>query len=96
MGWETQAPPIRTYQAVYYIVLPEDNKVLHSYEIGEYSTPNEHLGDWGSFRNTYPDCPLIPVDTHHALLLAWVDLPTMTRNRPYLDETIKAAIALVA
>jgi len=40
--------------------------------------------------------PMIPVDTHHALEMGWVDMDRMARNRPYLDDAIKAAIALVA
>lgn len=97
MGWEVVESQPNSYSAMYYLVLPEDNKVLYSYDLDNYKTPMEWLGDFNSFRTSQgTNTPYIPIDTHHAMLLEWVDLQTMSRNRPYLDETIKAAIALVA
>jgi hypothetical protein len=95
--WEVQGGPPSTLSAVYYLVLPDDNKVLYAYELHENTTPLENYGTFSGFKGVQAvGTPLIPVDTHHALLLGWVDIDTMARNRPYLDDAIKAAIALVA
>lgn len=83
--------------AHYYLVLPADNVVLYSTELGEYSTPLSYCGGFDMFKGfVLQGTPLIPVDTHHALLMNWVDMDRMARNRPYMDDAIKAAIALVA
>ena len=86
-----------TTDAHYYLVLPTDNEVLYSTELGEYTTPMVYAGTFDMFKGfVIQGTPLIPVDTHHALLMNWVDMDRMARNRPYLDDAIKAAIALVA
>lgn len=96
MGWEINNAPPNSLSAVYYLVLPTDFKVLFSYELNN-STPMEYAGNFQQFTGSQPHgTPFIPLDTHHALLLEWVDMDTMARNRPYLDDAIKAAIALVA
>ena len=81
--------------ALYFLVLPQDLVVLYAYDCNT-STPMKHVGNYDSFETIQRDAPLIPMDTHHALLMNWVDMDQMARNRPYLDDAIKAAIALVA
>ena len=94
-GVITAEPAVNAAQ--YYLVLPTENIILYATELGEYMSPAMHNGDFEGFKNMWASgTPLIPVDTHHALLLDWVDMDRMARNRPYLDDAIKAAIALVA
>jgi hypothetical protein len=95
MGWEVTTAAPTTLSALYYLVLPSDYEVLYAYDANG-TPPMKHTGDFNSFAINQGDCPLIPMDTHHALLMDWVDMDTMARNRPYLDDAIKAAIALVA
>jgi hypothetical protein len=98
MSWEvvsTYSPP--TLEAIYFLSLPDENAVLYHSELSNYTTPMYYAGDLSGFQSHYPQgTPLIPLDTHSALVLGWVDVDRMMRNRPYLDEKIKAAIALVA
>lgn len=101
MGWEVEqdtgyTPPPKV-GAVYYLVLPTDNIVMNSINLNGSWAPSEYAGTFDQFIGTLlTGTPLIPLDTHHALLLEWVDIDRMARNRPYLDDAIKAAIALVA
>lgn len=101
MGWEVEqdtgyTPPPKV-GAVYYLVLPFDNVVINSTDLTSSWTPSEYVGTLDMYMSTLmTGTPLIPVDTHHALLMGWVDMDRMARNRPYLDDAIKAAIALVA
>ncbi len=95
--WAVQTVQPTYQEAQYFLILESENKVLYANQLTPYSAPFEHFGDFASFVSMQgPDCPLIPVDTHTALSLNWVDMQRMVRNRPYLDETMKAAIALVA
>jgi len=99
MGWqveqETGYQPPPKVEAVYYLVLPTDNVVLHSTDPTTNSV--EYSGTLDMFESTLlTGTPMIPMDTHHALIQGWVDMARMARNRPYLDDAIKAAIALVA
>lgn len=98
MTWEVVSsisPP--TLDAVYFLVLPDESVVLYNTELIKYATPLCYSGDLSGFQSYHPQgTPLIPLDTHSALVLGWVDVDRMMRNRPYLDEKIKAAIALVA
>lgn len=99
MGWDVYETPVSPVSrpAVYFLVLPDSNEVLYSYEISEFNAPMHHSGDFAYFINGQGSgVPLIPMDSHHALLLGWVTIDEMARNRPYLDDAIKAAIALVA
>lgn len=101
MGWEVEQdagyqPPPKV-GAVYYLVLSADNVVMNSSELQSTWTPSEYVGTLDMFLSTQiTGTPMIPVDTHHALEMGWVDIDRMSRNRPYLDDAIKAAIALVA
>lgn len=96
MGWEVPMSQPSTNSAVYFLELPTDYEILYAYDLGS-STPMVHNGDFNSFANSQgTGTPLIPMDTHHALLMDWVDMDRMARNRPYMDDAIKAAIALVA
>lgn len=86
-----------TLNAVYFVILPTDNVVLYGSSLDTYGTPLEYIGDFNSFAmSQIAGTPLIPMDTHTALSLGWVEMDRVVRNRPYLDETIRAAIALVA
>lgn len=83
-------------EAVYYLWLPEDNVVLWAY-YSDDTSPTEYVGSLNMFKNTLANgTPMIPMDSHHALCLDWLTMDRMARNRPYLDDAIKAAIALVA
>lgn len=95
--WTIQAPvPPPPLTAVYYLWLPEDNVILHALYFND-TEPLEFYGDLTMLRGNYPEgTPFIPMDSHHALCLKWLDIDRMARNRPYLDDAIKAAIALVA
>ena len=96
--WSIQstATPPPELAAVYYLWLPEDNVVLHALYFND-TDPQEYSGDLRMFRGSYADgTPFIPMDSHHALSLKWLTMDRMARNRPYLDDAIKAAIALVA
>lgn len=96
MSWEVDNTPPGSVSAVYYLVLPDEYVVLYNTELILNSSMT-HNGDFNSFCSMRGiGTPLIPLDTHHALLLGWVDIDRMARNRPYLDDKIKAAIALVA
>lgn len=96
MGWEISSASPVTSAAVYFLVLPDEFIVLYNTELNS-SVPMTHNGDFNSFCSAQIfGTPLIPMDTHHSLLLGWVDMDRMSRNRPYLDDKIKAAIALVA
>ncbi len=97
MGWEiiSSGPPVQM-QAVYYLVLPGDFKVLWSNDLN-MGPALEYMGDYTQFMTMQAyGTPMIPLDTHHAILLNWVTLDVMCRNRPYMDDAVKAAIALVA
>jgi hypothetical protein len=95
MGWDVPSSAPTTQSALYFLVLPTDCEVLYAYDPNG-SPPMSHSGDYNSFAISHGDPPLIPMDTHHALLMDWVDMDRMARNRPYMDDAIKAAIALVA
>lgn len=96
MGFEVAAGSPAQLQAVYYLVLPDEFKVLWANDLS-MNGALEYVGEFTQFltMQTY-GTPMIPLDTHHALLLNWVDMDRMSRNRPYLDDAIKAAVALVA
>lgn len=94
MGWNVPSTAPATMSALYFLVLPQDYEVLYSYDPN--GSPMVHSGDYNSFAINQGEAPLIPMDTHHALLMDWVDMDRMARNRPYMDDAIKAAIALVA
>ena len=101
MGWEVDQdsmnPPPAKVMAVYYLVLSSENVVMNSTDLTSSWAPSEYVGTLDQYMSTLiSGTPLIPVDTHHALEMGWVDMARMSRNRPYLDEAIRAAIALVA
>lgn len=90
------ATPPPSVEAVYYLWLPEDNVVLWAYYSND-TDPEEYIGTLHTYKNSLPTgTPMIPMDSHHALCLSWLTMDRMARNRPYLDDAIKAAIALVA
>lgn len=90
----TTPPP--SVEAVYFLWLPEEQVVLWAHYSDDIN-PSEYQGNIGLFKGTLAtNTPMIPMDSHHALSLNWLDINRMTRNRPYLDEAIRAAIALVA
>ena len=90
----TTPPPL--VEAVYFLWLPEEQVVLWAH-YSDDSSPAEYMGNIGLFKSTLAtNTPMIPMDSHHALSLGWLDMHRMARNRPYLDDAIKAAIALVA
>lgn len=95
--WSIQEQVVapRIIEAVYFLYLPVDGVVLHSTELmgGIYHTAYEGLS---SFISRHEDTPLIPVDIHLAVSLNWVKPDQMSKNMPYLDEKMRAAIALVA
>lgn len=101
MGWEVEqdtgyTPPPKV-GAVYYLVLPADNIVMYATDLNSAWVPSEYVGTLDMYISTLAaGTPLIPLDTHHALIMGWVNMDRMARNRPYLDDAIKAAIALVA
>ena len=101
MSWEVDqdtgnTPPPKV-SAEYYLVLSTDNVVLHATDLSSSWVPTEYIGTFEMWKSTLmAGTPMIPLDTHHALELGWVDMDRMARNRPYLDDAIKAAIALVA
>jgi len=95
--WHIPVSDPVTVSAVYFLILPTDNVVLYGNSLDIYATPMEFIGDFNGFAVSQgTGTPLIPMDTHTALSLGWVEMDRVVRNRPYLDETIRAAIALVA
>lgn len=82
--------------AQYFLLLPVENVVLYKHEISTSMAPTTFTGDFASFANMFPNSPLIPLDAHTALVLNWVNVERMSRNCSYLNDTIRAAIALVA
>ena len=101
MGWEVPQDagytPPPNVEAVYYLVLSADNVVINSTNLSSSWQPSEYIGTLDMYLSTLvAGTPMIPVDTHHALEMGWVDMDRMARNRPYLVDAIKAAIALVA
>ena len=96
MSWDIIAGSPTSLMAVYYLVLPHENIVLYSTECSNHYT-STWTGDLDSFIYAQPTgTPVIPMDPHHAMLLNWVDMDRMARNRPYIDDSIQAAIALVS
>ena len=99
MTWSTPAavaPTPVTYEAVYFLVLEREQVVLHSDELKSWSGPMEWGGNLDSFMGTKAEgTPFIPVDPHTALSLGWLSSIRLANNMPYLDESIRAAIALV-
>jgi hypothetical protein len=97
MGWSIESAPPSTMEAVYFLILPDEFVVLYNTELSEVMPPFIYNGDMQQFIGSQvPGSPLIPLDTHTAMTLNWVDLDRMSRNRPYMNDAIKAAIALVA
>jgi len=96
MSWDVNAGEPVTVTAIYYLVLPHENIVLHSPDCTNHYA-STWTGDLDGFIYAQPTgTPMIPIDPHHAMLLSWVDMDRMARNRPYIDDSVQAAIALVS
>lgn len=88
----TVQPPVR--HAIYFVCLPEYNEVRYNDEI-DTSYCHTFNGSLNSFLRERNEHPLIPVDPFHAITLGWIDIKELSQNALFLNDKIRAAIALV-
>lgn len=95
MTWRIESTQPSTLTAVYFFALPVDNVILWAEDLT--SVPTKYNGDLRWFLiYEVNDRPVIPLDMHNAICLNWLQPYELARNMEYIDDSIRAAVALVA
>lgn len=92
--WQIEKSQPSTQTAVYFFALPVDGVVLNNHELT--NAPLRYYGnlqDWLQYE-AY-DKPVIPLDAHNVICLNWASPEEIVKNMEYLDDTVRAAIALI-
>lgn len=91
---EQYSPPTLR-EAMYFFYLPHDNEVVYHTTLSPHVKPQRYYGGLDAWLGGNSGAPIIPVDTHLAIVLGWVDSHTLVRNMEYVSDNVRAAIKLV-